>query len=65
MVNGPAPIAERRIHMLNFDTVSGALTLDERFRDAGSDEPGVNFARPEWPHGPTGAAIPHGSVFLN
>ena len=65
MVNAPAPLAERRIWMLDFDAATGQLTLDERFRDAGSDQPGVNFDRTEWPHGPTGSAIPHGSVFLN
>ena len=65
MVNAPAPLAERRIWMLDFDAATGQLTLDERFRDVGSEQPGVNFDRIEWPHGPTGSAIPHGSVFLN
>ena len=65
MVNSPGPTTSRRMWMLNFDVSSGQLTLDERFRDAGADEPGVDFDREAWPHGATGEAIPHGSVFLN
>ena len=38
-------------------------SLDERFRDPGSDRPGVSFERAEWPHGRTGPARPHGTVF--
>jgi hypothetical protein len=33
------------------------------FRDAGSDRPGIAFDRPVWPHGATGTAVPHGTVF--
>ena len=65
MVNSPGPMASRQMWMLNFDADSGQLVLDERFRDAGADRPGVDFDREVWPHGATGAAIPHGSVFLN
>jgi hypothetical protein len=56
------PRGERRIWMLTLDG-EGHLSLDTRFRDAGSDRPGLSFDREEWPHGRTGAAIPHGSVF--
>lgn len=37
--------------------------LDEAFRDEGSDRPGLTFDRASWPHGATGDAAPHGSVF--
>ena len=52
-----------RLFMINFDPARGALTLDERFRDAGAERPGVSFTRKTWPHGFTGTAIPHGTVF--
>ena len=65
MVNAPGDAIDRRIWMLDFDEETGRLTLDESFGNAGSDRPGVNFDRAAWPHGVTGAAIPHGSVFLN
>jgi hypothetical protein len=42
----------------------GELTLDSRFHDAQSgSEPGIRFAGEPWPHGGTGAAVPHGAVF--
>jgi len=41
----------------------GELALDEGFRDPDADRPGIDFARAEWPHGTTGAATPHGTVF--
>jgi hypothetical protein len=62
VVNGPA--GERRIWMATLDA-KGHLALDERFRDAGSDRSGLSFDREDWPHGRTGAAIPHGSVFVD
>jgi hypothetical protein len=54
---------EERIHVVLLDPATGALALDMRFRDPGSDRPGVSFERAEWPHGATGPARPHGSVF--
>lgn len=54
---------ENRMWMLNFDRTSGSLRLDEAFRNAGSAQPGFSFAQVEWPHGATGGAIPHGTVF--
>jgi hypothetical protein len=54
---------EERLYVARLDAQSGALSLDERFRDSGSDRPGVSFERAEWPHGRTGAARPHGTVF--
>jgi hypothetical protein len=52
-----------RLFIIDLDPASGALTLDERFRDAGATRPGVRFSRKTWPHGFTGKAIPHGTVF--
>ncbi len=52
-----------RLFIIDFDPASGALTLDERFRDAGAASPGVSFNQKAWPHGFTGKAIPHGTVF--
>ncbi|HEX7977816.1 MAG TPA: hypothetical protein VF461_04395 [Gemmatimonadaceae bacterium] len=63
VVNEPAPTAERRMWMLQIDRASGALTLDSAFRDAGSTRPGIAFDRASWPHGATGTAVPHGTVF--
>jgi len=52
-----------RLFIIDFDPASGALTLDERFRDAGATRPGVSLSQKTWPHGFTGKAIPHGTVF--
>ena len=52
-----------RLFIIDFDPASGALTLDGRFRDAGAARPGVSFSQKTWPHGFTGKAIPHGTVF--
>lgn len=55
---------EARMWLLRIDPSSGSLTLDTAFRDPGSDRPGVNFERDQWPDGATGGGIPHGSVFV-
>lgn len=51
------------LFVVNSDPASGALALGERFRDAGASRPGVSFTQKTWPHGFTGTAIPHGTVF--
>jgi hypothetical protein len=63
VVNEPGPAAERRMWMLQLNRATGELTLDRDFRDAGSSRPGLAFDRPNWPHGATGTAVPHGTVF--
>lgn len=63
VVNEPTPSAERRIWMLRIDRATGVLALDSAFRDAGSARPGIAFDRASWPHGATGTAVPHGTVF--
>ena len=52
-----------RLFIIRLDPASGALTLDDRFRDAGATKPGVSLSQKTWPHGYTGKAIPHGTVF--
>jgi len=55
---------DRRVHVLRFDEETGALELDERFRDEKTGEVGVSFERAVWPHGETGPARPHGVLFV-
>lgn len=54
--------AGERMYLLNLDEVTGALSMDETFRDA-DGQPGFSFAKRLWPHGWTGEAMPHGAVF--
>jgi len=63
VVNEPVATAERRMWMLNVNRATGELALDRAFRDADSDRPGIAFDRAAWPHGATGTAVPHGTVF--
>ncbi len=42
---------------------SGALSLDDSFREPGAQSPGLSFDRPSWPHGDYGKAIVHGALF--
>jgi hypothetical protein len=51
------------ILIVNVDRETGKLTLDEDFRVEGIDHPGVDFDRPNWPHGKAGKAWVHGAVF--
>jgi hypothetical protein len=43
---------ENRVVLLTHDPATGALALDERFREEGATEPGVRIA-----------GVPHGAVF--
>jgi hypothetical protein len=54
---------ESRVLLARVDRTTGALQLDSTFTTPGATRPGVNFDRAQWPHGPTGRAIPHGAVF--
>ena len=54
---------DHRVLLARFDTASGRMSFDSTFRDPGSAHLGVTFDRPEWPHGPSGSAMPHGAVF--
>src|SRR6202451_988132 len=53
---------ESRIYLLKLDQETGALSLDERFHDAGG-KPGFDMADRNWPHGWKGSGLPHGVVF--
>ena len=49
--------------IVDLDEETGALTVDEAFRDEGVAHPGIDFNRMQWPHGETGGAIVHGALF--
>ena len=49
--------------IVDIDVDTGALTVDEDFRDKGALHAGLNFDRMQWPHGDTGKAVVHGSLF--
>lgn len=49
--------------IVNLDSETGKLTLDENFKLRGADHPGVDFNRRRWPHGATGKAVVHGALF--
>ncbi|QIK95931.1 hypothetical protein G7076_05115 [Sphingomonas sp. HDW15A] len=51
-----------RMYLLKLDPASGALTIDDAFRDT-DGKVGFSFARRAWPHGWTGQGTPHGAVF--
>jgi hypothetical protein len=52
-----------RLFIVNVDPATGALSIDGRFMDQGADRAGVNLSARTWPHGFTGTAAPHGTVF--
>jgi hypothetical protein len=52
-----------RVILARFDEQHGTLTLDQRFKPAGATEPGFRMEGVMWPHGGSGAAVPHGAVF--
>ena len=54
---------DHRLFLVNFDPQTGSLALDRKFRDAGSERPGVSMDGKSWPHGFHGDAYPHGTVF--
>jgi hypothetical protein len=49
--------------LANLDRATGALEVDTTFKAPGAAQAGVYFGRGQWPHGPTGPAVPHGAVF--
>jgi hypothetical protein len=53
---------EDRLYLVKFDPETGALALDESFRDV-DGKPGFSFESKQWPHGWRGTALPHGAVF--
>lgn len=63
VVNSGGRGTEQRLYVINFDPATGALALDAKFHDAGDDRPGISMKQRAWPHGWTGTAAPHGTVF--
>ena len=53
---------DSRLFMVKFDQATGALSMDETFRDA-DGKPGFNFEERQWPHNWKGSGLPHGVVF--
>ena len=62
VITGYGALAHRVV-MASFDSSTGKLSLDSRFRDEGSAEPGVRMDDKTWPHGGRAPGIPHGAVF--
>jgi len=60
VTSGQTP--QDRLYLVKLDTKTGALSLDETFRDT-DGKPGFSFANRQWPHGWKGSALPHGAVF--
>jgi hypothetical protein len=54
--------AADRLYLVKLDTTTGALSLDQSFRDI-DGQVGFSFANRQWPHGWKGSALPHGAVF--
>jgi hypothetical protein len=52
-----------RLFVIDFDQSTATLSFDQAFRDSGSDRPGIDLTGKTWPHGFSGKAIPHGTVF--
>ena len=54
---------QHRALIARFDPETGKLTMDGRFREEGSTEPGFRMDNKTWPHGGNAKGIPHGAVF--
>jgi hypothetical protein len=53
---------EDRLYLLKLDQTTGALSVDDTFRDT-DGQTGFSFAEREWPHGWKGVGSPHGAIF--
>ncbi|GAB1343579.1 hypothetical protein [Gemmatimonas sp.] len=58
---GPTPA----VRLARFDTTTGRLTWDTRFRERAGAPLGVTFDRADWPGAAPGRAAPHGALFSN
>jgi 56kDa selenium binding protein (SBP56) len=54
---------DHRVLLAHFDSSAGRMSFDSTFRDSGGARLGVSFDRAAWPHGASGAAMPHGAIF--
>ncbi len=62
VITGYAALANR-VLIARFDSTTGQLALDERFREAGASAPGFRMDGKTWPHGGSASGVPHGAVF--
>jgi hypothetical protein len=56
---------DHRVYMLRLDPATGALRLDDAFRDELTGRVGVDFNRAQWAHGDAGPARPAGLLFVS
>lgn len=63
VVNSGGYSTGNRLFVLDFDPTTGRLAIDGRFRDPGSPRSGITMNGKTWPHGFSGRALPHGTVF--
>lgn len=54
---------EHRVMIASFDSATGRLAVDERFREEGATQPGFRMDDKTWPHGGNAKGKPHGAVF--
>ena len=62
VVTSSGSALDHRLYLLKLDQATGAVTLDEAFRDM-DGQAGFSFDEREWPHGWKGTGAPHGAVF--
>lgn len=53
-----------RVVLGHFDSKTGKLIWDEKFRDPGSSKPGLSLMNVNWPRGIRGMVMPHGVLFV-
>jgi hypothetical protein len=58
----PGREGRSRLYLLTFDPQTGAIKIDENFRDT-DNQPGFSFENRQWPQNWQGSAWPHGTVF--
>ena len=63
VISGGAEALRSRVLLAKIDPTTGRLSLDDGFKPRGAVRTGVTFDQTSWPHGGSGAAIPHGAVF--
>jgi hypothetical protein len=63
VINSGGRGSEDRLYVVKFNPANGAMLLDHDFHDANDPTPGISLLHRSWPHGWTGTAIPHGTVF--
>lgn len=54
-----------RIMIAKIDRASGKITWDEKFKDPGSNKPGVSLENVNWPNGVKGKVMAHGALFIH